>query len=104
MMKHRTRKVRIIGCSTASPLAGAIAPTINGIMDAPEALTAEQTPTAGTRILAGSRLDSHGITQGKIGPKTNPRAEELASVPEVVEHDSLPRNAAKIAEAIKFWD
>jgi hypothetical protein len=71
-------------------------------MDAPEAPTAEQIPTADTRIRDGSRSDKHRITHGKMGPKKKPREERLAGVPGRLEHNSLPRNAAKIAEAIKF--
>lgn len=62
----------MMGCSTAGPLAWAIAPTMNGIIEAPDAPTAEQIPMADTRILCGRRRDKQTITKGNKGPRQKP--------------------------------
>lgn len=71
--KQTARTESMIGCSTAGPLAWAIAPTMNGIIEAPDAPTAEQIPMADTRILCGRRRDKQTMTKGNKGPRQKPR-------------------------------
>lgn len=66
------RHAKIIGCSTCTPMACAIAPTANGTEDAPDAPIAEQIPTAGTCNDFGRTVVRLTIIAGNKGPRKKP--------------------------------